>query len=82
MTVQPSNRFLTLIGTMLYYVFVPERTVYEYLVHGVILYLILRTNNRQFRLIGVVLLFLTYVMQFALPLPTGQGYNCTTNTTV
>uniref|UniRef100_A0AAU8JN62 ORF3 n=1 Tax=Dezidougou virus TaxID=1170421 RepID=A0AAU8JN62_9VIRU len=75
-TVTPKNRFGAIACTFLYYVFVPERTVYEYLIHGAIIYLILRTNVRQYRMIGVVLLFLSYVMQFTLPLPTGAAYKC------
>nr|UZH43541.1 hypothetical protein 3 [Feitosa virus]UZH43556.1 hypothetical protein 3 [Feitosa virus]UZH43571.1 hypothetical protein 3 [Feitosa virus] len=78
MTVSPKRRFGAIICTVLYYMFVPERTVYEYLIHGAIVYLILRTTNKQFQLIGYALLFLSYVMQFAIPLPSGTGYNCTT----
>nr|QIH12213.1 ORF3 [Bustos virus] len=77
-SVRPSNRFATLVGVALYYVFVPERTVYEYLVHGIIMYLIVRTEVKSYRLIGFAMLFLSYIMQFALPLPSGEGYNCTT----
>nr|AQM55506.1 hypothetical protein 3 [Wallerfield virus]AQM55509.1 hypothetical protein 3 [Wallerfield virus]AQM55512.1 hypothetical protein 3 [Wallerfield virus] len=76
LTVNPKNRFGAILCTVLYYVFIPERTVYEYLVHGALVYLILRTSNKQFKLIGVGLLFLSYVMQFAIPLPSGDGYSC------
>ncbi|UUV42178.1 MAG: ORF3 [Kustavi negevirus] len=76
LTVSPKNRFAAVASTALYYVFLPERTVYEYLIHGAIVYLILRTNNRQFRLIGIALLFLSYVMQFTVPLPTGTAFKC------
>nr|AQM55292.1 hypothetical protein 3 [Biratnagar virus] len=78
-SVRPSNRVATLVGVALYYVFVPERTVYEYLVHGIIMYLILRTEVRAYRLIGFAMLFLSYIMQFALPLPSGDGHNCTSS---
>nr|ARQ15947.1 hypothetical protein 3 [Dezidougou virus] len=81
-TVTPKNRFGAIACTFLYYVFVPERTVYEYLIHGAIIYLILRTNVRQYRMIGIVLLFLSYVMQFTLPLPTGATYKCNSTVSV
>ncbi|AYW01745.1 membrane-associated protein [Uxmal virus] len=80
-TVSASNRAGAVFCTIAYYVFVPERTVYEYLIHGAIVYLILRTNVKQFRVIGLVLLFLSYIMQFTVPLPSGKGYSVCNNTT-
>ncbi|AHX42601.1 ORF3 [Tanay virus] len=68
-SVPSKNRSLTIICTIAYYMFIPERTPYEYLAHGIIVFLILKTNNQQYRMIGVALLFLTYIMQFVIPLP-------------
>nr|AFI24677.1 hypothetical protein 3 [Santana virus] len=77
LSVDKKKRVPALVFTVLYYIFVPERTVYEYLIHGLIIYLIIKANDQKFKLIGFVALFLSYVMQFAIPLPSGTGYNCT-----
>nr|QHA33727.1 putative capsid protein [Atrato Nege-like virus 1] len=78
LNVQRRNRILVVVGVFIYYVFLPEKSVYEYLAHGILVYLILRTNNKGYRIIGFALLFLAYVMQFAIPLPTKAGYTCAT----
>nr|UDL13951.1 MAG: virion membrane protein [Xiangshan martelli-like virus 1] len=77
---KPNLRVPAAIGSFLYYRFIPERTVYEYLIHGIILYLILKTRNKNFRILGVSLLFLSYIMQFAIPLPASNPLVCNNNT--
>lgn len=79
-SVSPKQRTLAILCTFAYYVFIPEKSPYEYLAHGIIVFLILHTNNRGFRYLGVALLFLTYIMQFVFPLPTPKTpYTCKSN---
>ncbi|AVH76847.1 ORF3 [Andrena haemorrhoa nege-like virus] len=80
LTVPPKLRIPTFIGTILYYSFIPERTVYEYLIHSVCIYLFIRTRNRYFRILSLSLLFLSYVMQFAIPLPANSVLVCNSTT--
>lgn len=77
MSVTAKSRPHCFLIVWLYYVFIPERSPYEYLIHGLIVFLIMRTKNREYRILGCVLLFVTYIMQFAIPMPAAsKTYTC------
>lgn len=80
LSVPARSRVATIVGTILYYNLIPERSVYEYLIHSLCIYLFIRTKNKYFRILSLSLLFISYIMQFAVPLPANSILVCNNST--
>lgn len=72
-SVRENRRLPTALAIYAYIIIVPERTVFEYLVQSLALVLVVRSKDKNFRLLSIIIFFIVYFCQFALP--TGNTVN-------
>ncbi|AXQ04822.1 ORF3 [Culex Biggie-like virus] len=70
------RRPLVIFLAVAYYLFVPERTVFEYALHGLCAYCFVKTTNKQYKFVIFGAALLIYITQFTLPLTSSVDYNC------
>ncbi|AIL49275.1 hypothetical protein 3 [Goutanap virus] len=79
--VSPKNRRpLVIFMALLYFFFVPERTVFEYAFHGLCTYCFVKTTNKQYKFVILGIALLIYITQFTLPLSSSVDYKCKNST--
>lgn len=76
LSVSSNMRILSAILCFAFYKFFPEKTYYEYLVFATCIYLAVKTKNKVYRFISIILLAFLYFIQFALPFPTDNTLTC------
>ncbi|QOJ43138.1 ORF3 [Sandewavirus dungfly] len=81
-SVPPYKRFTSVLMIFAYYFFLPEKSVFEYLVHSICMLLFVKTKITTFKIFSLVIFVVSYIMQFAIPLETGVQIKCSNNTLV
>uniref|UniRef100_D3TSC1 Hypothetical non-conserved protein n=1 Tax=Glossina morsitans morsitans TaxID=37546 RepID=D3TSC1_GLOMM len=71
--VRDNRRVVCALALYAYIIIIPERTVFEYLAQSLVLVLIVKSKDKNFRLTSIILFVGIYLCQFALP--TGSVVN-------